>query len=168
MNEDEQFDEFGGPMPTEATESGQLAPVVPAAPVAQFAHIFPLSGVIERPYSSAKLTGLKALAFILRVSQVSDFSGKKDAGAVLPTQDVVIFRKEVTDEETGEVRDATVVTLIAPDGTTMSTTGEWVLDGLRQLVAIYKEPPWVPALPLRLKPHRTNRGREMLILDLAE
>jgi len=127
-----------------------------------------MRGDIDGVYCSLDLKRPGAMSILLRASQVSDLQGKKDAGIVLPVSDVLMYRKEVTDEEDGEVREATVIVFLSPDGRTMSTTGDYILGGLRQLVAIYRPPPWNPPLPLRLRPWRTNRGREMLILDLVE
>jgi len=162
----------GDPPPWENQTGPDTAPppaVVQVQPLAlQWMSEFPMRGDIDGVYCSLDLKRPGAMSILLRASQVSDLQGKKDAGIVLPVSDVLMYRKEVTDEEDGEVREATVIVFLSPDGRTMSTTGDYILGGLRQLVAIYRPPPWNPPLPLRLRPWRTNRGREMLILDLVE
>ena len=123
---------------------------------------------LQELWTSLDMTRRANIGKLLRSLQYNDMSGKDMNGQTLAVTDVATFKKEIADEQTGEVSQGRVVILFGADGRTVGTIGIITWEAILGFISFFGRPPWNPPLNIRFKLVRTANRREMLLLDLGE
>jgi Phage Single-stranded DNA-binding protein len=87
---------------------------------------------------------------------------------VIEVQDVTVFTKIVTDEETGEVRNGIHIVLSGPNGEAYSTSSPFVLGDLNKISGFFRPLPWKPPMKLKATLQKSRRKRPFLSLFVVE
>lgn len=105
-----------------------------------------------------------------RAMQNADKALDQMIGQKITIEHIVAHYLPTVDEETGEVRDAVRIVLVAPDGTRYSTRSQTAWHDLMRAVDVLEEPPpWNPPLAFWVRQVTARNGRNKYIqLELAD
>lgn len=81
-------------------------------------------------------------------------------------KDVYMEVVNITDEETGEVRECPRIVLIDNDGISYSSVSFGIYNSLKSLVGVFGEPTWEEPIPLIVRQKMTGKNRKQLVLDV--
>jgi Phage Single-stranded DNA-binding protein len=143
-------EESGGKEIVRANVSNPLAPTEAGS---RFWASFPAKTAEDKTMLQKVLNG--------QHTAISDMLGKEIA-----VKHVCVKTVELTNEETGEVADATRLVLIGPDDEMYACTSDYAWTTLREIMSplLYGPPPWDPALLLVCEQHRSGRKRTFYTL----
>ncbi len=122
-----------------------------------------------RFYSSLPQTTMQEKGIVLKALGNSDFTIKNVADKkILMVEHILAHGIELVSEETGKVEKADRIVMIMEDGQTLSGCSKGFKSSVTNLMAIYGQPPFSPALPIIVCAIETRKGRGTFNLGIAE
>lgn len=122
----------------------------------------------QKVYTSLNIETLEGKVAALKAMSQPDVANEELQGKVFYLQDIFIHTVELENEETGEKQECRRAVLISPEGLTTAFVSEGIVRGLQNLMALFGNAPWDPALPVEIKQIKTARGRRTYNLALDE
>ena len=101
----------------------------------------------------------------LRVMQSADFHADDCEGKKFQVEHVLCHRVQITDRETGEIRDGVRTVVVSPSRETLDTTSPYFWAGIRDLCAVMGAPPFKPAVEIVVKKQKGTGKRQFLTFD---
>ena len=99
-------------------------------------------------------------ALIVRHMQGEGAAQIGDAlNTVIEVKDLLVHRVEIVDTNTGEIIEADRIVMIRPDGTSVACVSAGIRRSLQLICNLYRLPPWVPSMHLRIQQKSTRSGR---------
>lgn len=122
-----------------------------------------------RFYSSLPNGTMQEKGVILKALGNSDYTLKNVADKkILMVKHILAHGIELVSEETGEKEQADRIVMIMEDGQTISGCSKGFKSSVTNLMAIYGQPPFSPALPIIVCAVETRKGRGTFNLGIAE
>lgn len=86
---------------------------------------------------------------------------------VIDVANIVLQPVEITDNQTGEIRQMIRSILITDKGEAFSASSDGVQTSLKNLFSIVGNPPWNPAIPLKAVQRQGRNGYKFLTLEYS-
>lgn len=90
----------------------------------------------------------------------------KVKGTTVAIRDILCHEAETANKETGEVTYWIRNVLILEDGTLVSGGSQGIRNSLADMIAVYGNPPWKPAIKVAVKERKTASKRKMHYLEI--
>ena len=117
-----------------------------------------LGEVGGRVLTSLDLSSERGRRLFMMSTDGTELDGILGAGREIVVSDFVARDAVRNDKRTGEQVQCVRLTLLAPDGTTWSTTSYWCIRSFRELFVLFGEPPWPNGRRLRIVRVKTSGG----------
>lgn len=125
-----------------------------------------LSDTHKSNYSSIKGGTREEKAKLYKAKSSPDKKLSDCINQKLYAKDVYMEVVNITDEETGEVRECPRIVLIDKDGISYSCVSFGIYNSLKSLVGVFGEPTWDEPIPVVVRQKMTGKNRKQLVLDV--
>lgn len=88
-------------------------------------------------------------------------------GQTLILTGAIVFRREESDEETGEVKTTTACAIKSKDNNFYSSISQTVLKSLDTILETFEQSEIEQGIEIAIKTSKSNKGREFFFIDLV-
>jgi len=117
-------------------------------------------------YTGLDLTTQEGKKLFLKARNNSDYAARSVIGEKICLANVVVHQRMLVDDDSGEEQSLTVASLIADDGTVISTTSRTVLAYLSDLISLFGRPPWVPPMMVKIGQKQISADKSVVTLEM--
>lgn len=125
-----------------------------------------LSDTTKSNYSSIKGDSREEKAKLYKAKNNPDKRLADCINQKIYAKDLYMEVVNLTNEETGEVRQCPRVVLLDKDGVSYTSVSFGIYNSLKSLVAVYGQPTWEDPIPVIVRQKQTDKNRKQLVLDV--